>query len=205
MNFLAHAWLASQHPAADAGLIAGGVAGDWIKGPLAGAGAGLPPRLARGVALHRAIDSFADAHPAFRTSRLRCAPEHRRWSGVLVDMFYDHLLARDWARWHPEALDVFVDRVHAALASSIDDLPADARPALRLMVEQGWLESYASLDGLDDVLHRMSRRARQPNPLAAGRSDFERAGEGLQADFADFMADATNFVARWRWPPATGD
>ena len=78
MNFLAHALLAGSDPA----LIVGGVAGDWVKGALP---AGLPDDLARGVALHRAIDSYAELHPAFKQSRARVSPGRRRYSGVLVD------------------------------------------------------------------------------------------------------------------------
>ena len=80
MTFLAHALLSGD---AEADRV-GGLMGDFIKGPLP---AGLPPDLACGVALHRAIDSFADRHPAFVASRARISPERRRVSGVLVDIF----------------------------------------------------------------------------------------------------------------------
>ena len=97
MNFLAHALLAGESPA----LVVGGVVGDWIKGPLP---AGLPEDLARGVALHRAIDTFAETHPAFCASRARMSAGRRRYAGVLVDIFYDHLLARDWAQYRDDGL-----------------------------------------------------------------------------------------------------
>ena len=90
MNFLAHAWLAGESPA----LVVGGVFGDWVKGPLPGT---LPADLARGVALHRAIDAFAETHPAFRASRARVSAARRCYAGVLVDIFWGHLLARDGA------------------------------------------------------------------------------------------------------------
>jgi acyl carrier protein phosphodiesterase len=196
MNFLAHALLAAHQDSGDDALIAGGVAGDWIKGPLDQAG--LPVALTRGVALHRAIDCFADTHPAFRTSRLRCAPERRRWSGVLVDMFYDHLLANDWDAWHAAPLDAFAARAYRALARHLGELPADARPALRLMIDERWLESYASRAGLADVLTRMSRRVRRPNPLADGMIDLEREAARLDTDFRHFMSDAVAFARAWR-------
>ena len=82
MNFLAHTVLAG----ADEADRIGGLLGDFIKGPLP---AGLPPALASGVALHRAIDGFVDRHPAFLASRARVSPLRRRVAGVLVDLFYD--------------------------------------------------------------------------------------------------------------------
>ena len=163
MNFLAHALLAGDAPA----LIVGGVIGDWIKGPLPGT---LPADLAKGVALHRAIDDFAESHPAFRRSRSRVSAERRRYAGVLVDIFYDHLLARDWATLHQQPLDEYCDEVYGLISDRLHDLPVSAHPALTLMAQEDWLTSYAQIEGIADVLARMSRRARQPNPLEAWRA-----------------------------------
>jgi acyl carrier protein phosphodiesterase len=115
MNFLAHALLAGDSPA----LVVGGVVGDWIKGPLPGA---LPDDLARGVALHRAIDTFAETHPAFCLSRARMSPARRRYAGVLVDIFWDHLLARSSSPAPPR---------HTAPSRAPADGPRRCRPAPR--------------------------------------------------------------------------
>ena len=190
MNFLAHALLAGESPA----LVVGGVVGDWIKGPLP---AGLPEDLARGVALHRAIDSFAETHPAFCASRARMSPARRRYAGVLVDIFYDHLLARDWARYRGDGLGSYCALVYRQIADRRHHLPASAHHALELMAREDWLQSYSGLEGIADVLARMSRRARQPNPLAGGEADFVAAAEGFERDFRDWLPDAQHFVADW--------
>ena len=189
MNFLAHAVLAGDDPA----LIVGGVVGDWIKGPLP---AGLSPDLARGVALHRAIDRHADDDPAFRRSRQRISDGRRRYSGVLVDIFYDHLLARDWPLPEPPA--AVRARIYGYIAGRLPDLPATARPAMALMAAEDWLGSYADLAGIADVLGRMSRRARQPNPLAGGEDEFTGDAAGFAADFGEWFVAARTFVAEWR-------
>lgn len=199
MNFLAHAWLAAALDLGeqnDTALIAGGVVGDWIKGPLDRLG--LPADLRRGVALHRAIDAFAETHPAFRASRARCAPERRRWAGVLVDMYYDHLLARDWAEWHPHSLSIFVATTYIAVARHASDCPPDARPAIDLMRQEDWLCSYATVDGLADVLARMGRRVRRPNPLADGMLDLLGQEADFANDFGIFIRDARGFVGQWK-------
>ncbi|MCG2578522.1 ACP phosphodiesterase [Dechloromonas sp. XY25] len=190
MNFLAHAVLAGDDPA----LIVGGVVGDWIKGPLPGL---LPPDLARGVALHRAIDSHAETHPAFQHSRNRVAPDRRRYAGVLVDIFYDHLLARDWAELRPMPLDRYCAGVYRHIEARLTDLPELARPAMALMAGEDWLSSYADLAGIADVLQRMARRARQPNPLAGGEHAFTADAAGFAEDFAWWYADAQRFAAQW--------
>lgn len=191
MNFLAHAFLAGDNPA----LIVGGVIGDWIKGPLPGA---LPADLAQGVALHRAIDSFAETHPAFRCSRARFSAGRRRYGGVLVDIFYDHLLARDWARFHEATLTAYCAGVYREIAWRLDELPEAARPPLRLMADEDWLSSYTDLAGIADVLARMARRARQPNPLAGGEQEFLADAAGFAGDFQAWLPDAAEFVRQWR-------
>lgn len=95
MNYLAHAVLAGPDPL----LRLGGLMGDFVKGPLRPAPAHLPERLTQGLRLHRAIDAYAETHPAFRASRARVSPERRRVAGIMVDLFYDHFLARGWAAW----------------------------------------------------------------------------------------------------------
>ena len=191
MNFLAHAVLAEGIPA----LVVGGVVGDWIKGPLPG---GLPADLAQGVALHRAIDGFVETHPAFRSSRARVSHERRRYAGVLVDIFYDHLLARDWERHHPAVLDLYCQSVYRQIGARMTELPESACLAMRLMAQQDWLQSYAVLDGMAAVLWRMAQRARQPNPLAGGEAEFLADAPGFAADFEWLLADARTFVAQWR-------
>jgi len=199
MNFLAHALLAEKSPA----LTVGGVIGDWIKGSLPGC---LPADLAQGVALHRAIDGFVETHPAFRRSRARFSPARRRYAGVLVDIFYDHLLARDWARFHTVALAPYCHSVYRQIETRLDELPESSRSAMRLMATEDWLQSYANLDGIADVLRRMARRARYPNPLAGGEAEFMADAAGFSEDFDCLLPDTRAFVARWLLgqSPSTG-
>jgi acyl carrier protein phosphodiesterase len=190
LNFLAHALLAGDQPE----LIVGGVAGDWIKGPLPGT---LPDDLARGVALHRAIDVFAESHPAFRRSRARVSADRRRYAGVLVDVFYDHLLARNWPALHHRPLDEFCEAVYRLIRDRLYDLPISSRRALTLMADEDWLASYARIEGIADVLERMSRRARQPNPLANGEQELLADVDGFAGDFHACLDDTKEFCRRW--------
>lgn len=191
MNFLAHAVLAGDAPA----MVIGGIVGDWIKGPLP---ACLPADLARGVALHRAIDSHAERHPAFRRSRSRVSAMRRRYAGVLVDIFYDHLLARDWAMFHPQPFIEFRAAVYSLVASRRGDLPEHLRLGLELMASEDWFGSYARIDGIAEVLARMSRRVRRPNPLAGGEVELLADVEAYAADFQAWLDDARKFAADWQ-------
>jgi acyl carrier protein phosphodiesterase len=191
LNFLAHALLAGDTSA----LIVGGVVGDWIKGTLPGA---LPDDLAQGVALHRAIDQFAESHPAFNCSRSRVSPVRRRYAGVLVDVFYDHLLAKNWTAIHKQPLDEYCEAVYGLIRDRLHDLPVFAHPALMLMAQENWLTSYAQIEGIEDVLARMSHRARQPNPLMHGEQEYLADVDGFTGDFHAWLADAREFCRQWR-------
>lgn len=182
MNFLAHLWLAGP----DEGARLGAVAGDFVKGALPGA---LPPDIAAGVALHRAIDAFADTHPAFQASRARVGGAHRRFAGVMVDMFYDHFLAAQWGRWHPdEPLADFAARQYVLLATHRQRLPARALPVLARMAEHDWLTSYREVDTIVFALDRIAGRLTRPEA-------FLGCGEALRTDYAGFAEDAQRFLA----------
>jgi acyl carrier protein phosphodiesterase len=190
LNFLAHALLAGDSPA----LIVGGVTGDWIKGYLPGI---LPDDLAKGVALHRAIDSFAESHPAFRRSRSRVSVDRRRYSGVLVDVFYDHLLAQNWTKIHHQPLNEYCKSVYQSIEDRLNELPISSHPALTLMAKEDWLSGYARIENIADALARMSRRVRQPNPLANGEREFLADVDGFAIDFYLWLDDAREFCQRW--------
>lgn len=192
MNFLAHALFAGN---ADADRI-GGVLGDFVKGYLP---AGLLPDLAAGVALHRAIDSYADRHPAFAASRARISPARRRVSGVLVDLFYDHLLARDWAIHGRGTLEDYSVELYALLENYSGPLPQQARDVATRMRTRDWLCSYRSVAAVGQAIDQMAvYRLRRANPLAGGIEEFLADREGFAADFSLFLPDALAFAVDWR-------
>ena len=192
MNFLAHAWLAGP----DEAYRLGGLLGDFVKGPVP---EHLPPGVADGVRLHRAIDAYADTHPAFRASRGRVSPERRRVAGVMVDMFYDHFLARHWADYQPgEALEDFTARQYALLAEMGPELPARLARILPAMRADDWLASYREPASVAAALDRMAARLTRANPLPGAGEELLSAYSGFEADFRAFIADARQFTEAWR-------
>ena len=192
MNFLAHALLAGD----DDDDRIGGLMGDFVKGFLP---AGLPPALASGVALHRAIDSFADRHPAFAASRSRISATRRRVAGVLVDLFYDHLLARDWTEHGAGSLDDYTAGIYAALQRYRGVLPAPAEAVANRMQTNDWLASYRDVAAVGRAIDLMAiHRLRRPNALAGGIEEFLADAQGFAADFRVFLPDALAFSEAWR-------
>ena len=189
MNFLAHALLSGPDPA----LRVGGLIGDFVKGPLPGA---LPAPIAAGVALHRRIDGYADAHPAFRRSCARIGSSRRRFAGVMVDMFYDHFLARHWTSFSDEALDAFAAASYRLLADHGHLLSEDNRAMVAAMRRHDWLVSYRSAETIGYALDRMSLRLRrQPNALPGALEELRGAYTQFEADFFEFFPEAQAFFA----------
>ena len=184
MNHLAHLRLAPADPL----LRLGNLCGDFVQGIDL---ATLPEPLRLGVAQHRAVDRFTDAHPIFRRSRERLPPALRRYGGVLIDVFYDHFLARGWDRFGDgRPLRAFADEVYADLDTHRAILPPRLQHVAPFMQREDWLVAYADLDGIATALTNMSRRLRRSNPLAEGAAALRTHYETLASDFAAFFGSA---------------
>lgn len=194
MNHLAHALVAHRTGTS----ITGNLMGDFVKGRPEDTVHGV---LLEGVRLHRRVDAFTDDHPAFRRCRARVRPELRRFAGILVDVYWDHVLARDWDRYGPQPLPDFARRVYADLARHRDALPARMHRFVEYMVSTDLLVAYAAPEGLARALSGMSRRMRRENPLAEGAAEFERIAADVSADFHEFLPDLLEHVATWAAKP----
>lgn len=182
MNYLAHLYLAEQ---SREGLL-GSLLGDFVKGPL---GNRHTQTVRRGIALHRAIDSFTDAHPRHLESRNRIGRERRRYAGIIIDVCYDHFLCRDWADYSNERLGDFTGRVYAILREHRDDLPGRLRGIAPHMIADDWLGSYAELEHVGRALDGIARRIQRRNHLAGALAEIEVHYTALENDFRRFFSD----------------
>lgn len=188
MNYLAHLHLAED---SDEALV-GNLLGDFVKGR--------PDRLdypdtvRRGILLHRRVDSFTDHHPIFTASRARLEPPYRRFAGIIIDLAYDHFLARDWADYHDEPLPAFAARAYRALARHHHQLPPRLQRMAPIMSEQDWLSAYRELDNVERSLAGIARRLSRPTPLASSGEQLRRHYAGLEADFRAFMPELEVFA-----------
>ncbi len=195
MNYLAHALLAGPDPESRLG----GLLGDFVKGTPASFDPRLPPGVVTGIALHRQIDRYADTHPAFQASRGRVSALRRRYSGIMIDMFYDHFLALQWSHYSDQTLHEFAADTYALLADHAALLPPRLRGLLPHMREQNWLVSYADAAGIGTALDGISRhRLMRANPLAGGVEELLSNYADMEADFGTFMGAAVAFAHAWR-------
>lgn len=193
MNYLAHLVLSDQTPL---GLV-GNLAGDFLRGVDVST---LHPEVRRGVALHRAVDAFTDSHPLPRQSRDRLDPAWRHWRRVLVDVFYDHVLARDFERHASQPLPEFAARVYTALEAHAALLPPTLQRAAPVMIDHDWLSAYAHADGVEEILWRMSRRSRHAPALDRAAGELRANADAFAADFAAFFPRLRAHVAEQEPP-----
>ena len=180
MNYLAHFYLAEQ---SSEGLL-GSLLGDFVKGRLDDR---FPQTVRRGIALHRAIDSFTDAHPLHLESRNRIGGERRRYAGIIIDVCYDHFLCRHWAEYSSESLDRFAARVYDILREHQDALPDRLRRMVPHMIANDWLGSYAELVNVGRALDGIAERIVRSNPLAGAVIEIEANYRELDGDFQRFF------------------
>jgi len=194
VNFLAHFHLAWPDPA----LIAGGLEGDFFKGPLPGA---LAPGIVRGVALHRAIDGYTDAHPLIGQLRKELPGGLRRYAGILVDLSFDHYLSLHWSRYSSVPLREFNDAVHRALASHAGDLSERARAMGARMAEHDLLNLYGDWQTVIASASRIGQRFRQRNPFLDIDRQLSPMKGLLEEAFVNFYPELQSFCRRWDHQP----
>ena len=179
MNYLAHLYLSDD----DAESLVGSLMGDFVKGRIDDE---LPERVRSGVWLHRRVDSFTDAHPVVQRSKARIAPEFRRYAGILIDMFYDHFLARHWPDYAAQPLEHFSRRVYGILADRQHTFPSHMQRSMAYMVNNDLLMSYLEVTGIEHALIGIEGRLKRPSGLG------KAAGE-LHANYAELLHDFTEF------------
>ena len=183
MNHLAHALLAAETPL----LLAGSLAGDFVKGRLDR----LPPTpLMAGIRMHRGIDAYTDGHPVWKRSRRRVAP--RRVSGVIVDIAYDHFLARHFDSFSDVSLERFAACAYRLLLDQEPLLPPRLRHLLPRIVAENWFVSYRWLEGVERTFGRLARRVAS---LAGGTEQIRARYGALECDFLEFYPQLARFAA----------
>lgn len=190
MNVLAHALLAGNDPA----LRLGGAMGDFVHGT---PGDHLPPGIREGIYLHRAIDSFTDSHADVRAARERMPPPFRRYAGILLDMWFDHCLARDFDRWSDVPLLIYSARFRTELHAANPLLPPRLRQFLDYMDANDLPAGYLYPEAIGHALGGISRRLSRANPVADALPLLQAEDRQLTGAFRRFFPQLTEFSIAW--------
>jgi acyl carrier protein phosphodiesterase len=149
----------------------------------------------KGIKLHRAIDSFTDSHAITKQSRQRLQKVYRHYSGVIVDIYYDHFLAVNWSTYHDSDLKEFTIGVYDTLNEYADVLPGKIKFMLQYMVPQNWLLNYAHFEGIERVLTGMSNRTKFNSGMEHAIYELKEHYPLFEEEFSTFFPFLQQYVA----------
>lgn len=188
MNYLAHLFLSAGTPES----LIGNLLGDFVKGSTVNLYGG---EIRKGIDLHRKVDSYTDSHAIVRSSKSLISPQRRRFAGVLVDVFYDHFLAKNWRDYSEVPLSDFARCAYKILQENRDILPESLQRVLPIIIARDLLSSYQEISEIASTLARMSARIKRINNLASGIEDLTVNYQQLESDFRAFFPDLISYAA----------
>jgi len=186
MNFLAHIYLSGE----DEGITIGNFIADGIKGKQYKK---YPLQIQKGILLHRGIDSFTDQHPTVRKSTKRLHENYGHYSGVIVDILYDHFLAKNWKNYHSQPLDEYVGEFYEMLRKYFEILPTRIQRMMPYMIADNWLLSYATVEGISNILTQMNRRTKERSKMNLAVIELERYYTEFETEFTCFFEELKTF------------
>ncbi|HEY9112455.1 MAG TPA: ACP phosphodiesterase [Rhodanobacteraceae bacterium] len=193
MNHLAHALLAD---AGNVEFALGSALGDFVRGRPDPA---WPAARRAGLLFHRAIDGYTDAHPEVVAARNLFAPPMRRYAGIVLDVWFDHLLVRNWnGHGTGESLACFSQRWLALLDARAPELPAPLRDFLAWMHAHGLPAAYGDEATLDAVFHALALRLSRPSPIGDALPALHARSGTLQRRFDAFFPDLVDYACGLR-------
>lgn len=179
MNYLAHIYLSGDDDLMTIGnFIADGIKGQHYKN--------YDRDIQIGILLHRHIDTFTDSHKTVRQSTKRLHKKYSHYSGIIVDILYDHFLAKNWSKYSETPLKHYVEHFYTSLNDNYEVLPTRIQKMMPYMITDNWLLSYASIEGISKVLSGMNQRTKN-------RSGMDEAVVELEAFYNEFEEEFTNF------------
>jgi acyl carrier protein phosphodiesterase len=187
MNFLAHIFLSGN----ETGVLIGNFIGDFVKG---NDYLKYPEDVRRGILLHRKIDAFTDKHAVTKFCKTFIKPKYKKYSGIVVDIFYDHFLAINWEQYSSVPLRDFVIQKYNILNKHHSFFPEEIKKFFPYFHKSNWLYAYSTLEGLRLVLRGMAYRTSIPDFSYYAITRLKDNYEVLENNFTVFFKDILEFV-----------
>ncbi|MBD0725040.1 ACP phosphodiesterase [Flavobacterium sp. L1I52] len=189
MNFLAHIYLSGNNEYIKIGnFMADGIRGKQFEK--------YPEAIQKGILLHRAIDTFTDEHPLFRQSTKRLHERYHHYAGVIVDIYYDHFLAKNWEKYSEENLEDFVSEFYQSLHQNHAVLSEKTKNILPYMEKQNWLSSYQTIEGIHQILTQMDRRTQNNSNMRFASEELLAFYDEFENEFTLFFEDIRNYCSQ---------
>lgn len=186
MNYLAHIYLSGDNDLVTIGnFIADGIKGKDYEY--------YPKEIQIGILLHRNIDTFTDAHKTVRKSTKRLHEKYSHFSGIIVDMLYDHFLAKNWSKYCDIPLEAYAESFYYSLETHYEVLPMRIQKMMPYMLTDNWLVSYASIDGITRALEGMNRRTKNKSSMNEAVNELEDFYDDFENEFTHFFDELIEF------------
>lgn len=182
MNFLAHIYLSGENDLIKIGnFMADGIRGKQFEH--------FPDDVQKGIVLHRFIDTYTDSHDVFRQSTKRLHEKYHHYAGVIVDIVYDHFLAKNWTKYSDEKLEDFINRFYSSLHDNYSILTEKTQGLMPYMIERNWLLSYQTVEGIHQILTQMDRRSKNISKMQFASSELKEFYNEFELEFTTFFED----------------
>jgi acyl carrier protein phosphodiesterase len=189
MNFLAHLTLSNN----DDDILIGNFIADTtrrVEYPK------FKKQVVYGIELHHKIDDFTDAHPIVEESKDRLRSRHGKYAGVIVDIFYDHFLAKNYAQYGEYPLEEFAQRCYLLFERRFSELTQGTQRMLPYMKRGNWLVNYGTEEGMRNVFKGMGRRASFSNKMALAVEDLLKFYPNFKSEFEAFYPQLADYVTQ---------
>ncbi|MBL7922485.1 MAG: DUF479 domain-containing protein [Bacteroidia bacterium] len=183
MNYLAHAFLSNNNT----DLLIGNFIADHLRG---NDFKDYSPQIIQGIHLHRRIDSFTDSHEKFKASKRLFYDGFEKYSGILIDIYFDHLLAKNFSNYSALPLKEFCDKVYMIYTQNQKLLPKSSSNFLEYVLKNNIYYEYSYLEGIERVLFHLSHRIKHQVMLNESVALFKQHEKELQENFLVFFKDA---------------
>ncbi|MDH3759397.1 MAG: ACP phosphodiesterase [Gammaproteobacteria bacterium] len=188
MNHFAH--LVLSQPTLESTV--GNLLGDFARGLDQ---ARLPRAVMAGLENHRAVDHFTDSHPRIQAMKEGFSPERRRFAGIALDIYFDHLLINHWQRFERRHLDSLIAEFYQRMSQASALMPGEnMRRVTRRMVEYDWFGSYRDIDAVAESLDRVAARIRFANRFDNAIEDLVRNHDMIFEGFVEFYPQLQRHV-----------
>lgn len=191
MNFLAHIYLSGENELLKIGnFMADGIRGkDYLR---------FHPEIQKGVLLHRLIDTFTDAHPVYRQSKHRLHEKYGHYSGVIMDIFYDHFLAKNWNNYHKQDLNNYANDFYQLLQHNYNQLTEKTKKMMPYMIARNWFVSYSTVEGLEMILFQMDYRTKHRVNMPEAINELLLYNTDFENEFRTFFDELIAICEKWR-------
>ena len=193
MNFLAHMFLTYG----DKELTVGNFVADFIRNRDFVL---FTDKIVQGIRLHRHIDHYTDNHPEVLKSTRTLRERHSKYAPVVIDVFYDYILAVNWEKFTDMDMRLFADTIYMHLNEYSEDFPIHLQNISSRMIADDFLLQYGKREGIEKTFSRIGKRAKFKSNFETAFLDLEKnfneINEGFLKFFPDLIEEVKNFNER---------